>query len=71
MTKLVYNAFSVVDRIVKDRKGEPENDTTWRQIGVAFDHKDGQGLDVVLDALPTNGRIVLRTPKAKGEGSET
>jgi hypothetical protein len=35
----------------------------------AFPHKDGKGLDVVLEAVPVTGRIVLRlnTPKPKGE----
>lgn len=40
-------------------------DATWRQVGVAWLHKDSEGLDVVLDALPTSGRVVLRKPKEK------
>lgn len=33
----------------------------WTKIGAAWPHKDGQGLGLVLDALPTgNGRVALR-----------
>jgi hypothetical protein len=45
---------------VKDRpSGKP-----WSRIGVAFPHDNGAGLPVLLDALPTDGRIVLVEPKA-------
>ena len=42
---------------------------SWSKIGVAFLHKDGKGLEVVLDALPVSGRVVLRIsqPKPKKE----
>jgi hypothetical protein len=39
--------------------GEP--DASWTRIGVAFAHGDGWGYDLVLDALPVNGRVVLRS----------
>lgn len=32
----------------------------WIEVGAAWRHKDGEGLSVVLDALPPNGRLVLR-----------
>jgi hypothetical protein len=38
-----------------------EFDAAWSRIGVAFQHKDGIGFDVVLDATPVNGRVVLRS----------
>jgi DNA relaxase NicK len=38
-----------------------EADSAWSRIGVAFQHKDGMGFDVVLDATPVNGRVVLRS----------
>jgi len=46
----------------------------WTAIGVAFQHKDGEGFSAELDALPANGgRIVFRTPKeetsAEGKGA--
>ncbi|MCB1509281.1 MAG: hypothetical protein KDJ36_00125 [Hyphomicrobiaceae bacterium] len=37
----------------------------WDRVGAAFPHKDGQGFDVVLDALPVSGRITLRVPLEK------
>ena len=36
--------------------------TSWVRIGVAFGHIDNQGFNVLLDALPVNGRLVLREP---------
>lgn len=42
-------------------KATGDADAEWLKIGVAFMHTDGHGYDVVLDALPVNGRVVLRT----------
>ena len=36
------------------------DDAFWTRIGSAWPHKDGKGLNVVLSALPLNGRLVLR-----------
>jgi hypothetical protein len=30
-------------------------------------HQDGEGFNIVLQALPINGKIVLRPPKAQAE----
>ncbi len=38
-----------------------ESDSSWSRIGVAFPHRDGMGFDVVLDAVPVDGRVVLRS----------
>ena len=47
-----YRAYTVVDR---------EKDTPfWLNIGVAFVHKDGKGFNLILQALPLNGKLVLR-----------
>jgi hypothetical protein len=47
--------------VVEDREGEgDDNDTFWTRIGSAWPHKDGKGLNLVLSALPINGRLVLR-----------
>jgi hypothetical protein len=45
--------------VVEDR---PEGkDPIWTPIGSAWPHKDGNGFDVKLAALPaTGGRIVIR-----------
>ena len=51
-------AFSVFT--VEDRQGQ---DPFWLKIGAAFEHKDGKGYNLVLQALPTDGRLVLREYK--------
>jgi hypothetical protein len=56
-----YRAYTVVKR-----EGQ---DDFWLAIGAAFQHQDGDGFNVVLQALPIpNGdgqcNIVLRPPKA-------
>lgn len=39
------------------------NDPFWLKIGAAFEHKDGKGYNLTLQALPTDGRLVLREYK--------
>ena len=51
-----YHAYTVVKR-----EGQ---DDYWLNIGAAFMHQDGDGYNIVLQALPLNGKIVLRPPKA-------
>ena len=36
----------------------------WTRIGAAWPHDDGQGFNLQLEALPLDGKIVLRTPKS-------
>lgn len=54
-----YTAYTV-----HKREGQ---DDFWIAIGAAFMHQDGDGYNVVLQALPLDGKIVLRLPKEKGE----
>lgn len=35
----------------------------WTKIGAAWPHKDGKGFDLSLNAIPLDGRIVMREPK--------
>jgi hypothetical protein len=43
----------------------------WTRIGAAWDHDDGDGLNIKLDVFPLDGRIVLRVPKADdGNGDQ-
>jgi hypothetical protein len=53
-----FTAFTVVKR-----EGQ---DDFWIAIGAAFQHQDGDGYNVVLQALPIDGRVVLRLPKKSG-----
>ncbi|MCA0371423.1 MAG: hypothetical protein LCH83_01150 [Proteobacteria bacterium] len=44
--------------------GEGET-ARWTDIGVAWATKDGKGFTLVLNAMPLNGRIVMRTNDTK------
>ncbi len=53
-----FQAYTVVKR-------EGQEDF-WLNIGAAFLHQDGEGYNIILQALPVaGGKIVLRPPKAK------
>ena len=58
-----YRAYTVIKR-----EGQ---DPFWLPIGAAFMHQDGDGYHVVLQALPIDGKIVLRLPKADEQVTET
>jgi len=60
MAKPSYRAYSVVKR------GDDKDDF-WLNIGVAFDHEDGEGFNVLLQALPVDGKLVLRRYKEDQE----
>lgn len=59
-TKPAFNAFSV-----EEREGQ---DPFWLKIGAAFEHKDGKGYNLVLQALPIDGRVVLREYREPEKG---
>ena len=61
-SNLNYIAYSV-------RDGN-EDKSHWTRVGAVFAHKDGAGFDVVLDAFPVNGRVVLREPKETLDNSD-
>ncbi|MBO9499556.1 MAG: hypothetical protein J7483_08885 [Novosphingobium sp.] len=50
--------------------GDGEN-SSWTPIGAAWPNKDGHGFSIVCDAVPLQGRIVMRRvtekPVAKPE----
>ena len=46
-------------------------DDYWLNIGLAFPHKDGNGFNIVLQALPLDGKIVCREITERGEGEES
>jgi hypothetical protein len=49
---------------------ERDDKAFWTRIGAAWDHKDGEGLTLQLDLVPTGtGRIVLRVPGQADEAS--
>ncbi len=65
-----YRCYTVVKRDGKD--------DYWLNIGVAFEHDDEEGFNVLLQAMPFDGKLVLRTykedepedDKAKGKGKK-
>ena len=52
-----YTAYTV-----HKREGQ---DDFWIAIGAAFMHQDGDGYNIVLQALPLDGKVVLRLPKTQ------
>lgn len=40
---------------------------SWTPIGAAWPHKDGDGFNIRLDAVPLQGRIVGRVITEKGD----
>jgi hypothetical protein len=47
-----------------------EDKRFWTRIGAAWNHIDGEGIDLHLDLVPTSGgRIVLRTPREDEAGA--
>ncbi len=39
------------------------SDASWTPIGAAWPNKDGLGFSIVCDAVPLQGRIVMRVIK--------
>jgi hypothetical protein len=60
----MYRVYSIIER--------PKQDDYWLNIGVAFPHDDGEGMNVILQALPLhgNGKIVLRAYDADKHAEE-
>jgi hypothetical protein len=52
-----FLVYQVIDR--DDDKG------IWNNIGAAWRHKDGQGLNIILNSVPLDGRLAVRKPKPK------
>ena len=50
----MYRVYSIIER--------PKQDDYWLNIGVAFPHENGEGFNVILQALPLhgNGKLVVR-----------
>lgn len=43
-----------------DVKDIGEEKSAWNRVGAAWQHRDGKGFDIALDALPLSGRVTLR-----------
>ena len=53
-----HKCYVVEDK--DDEDNEVDAKGWWTRVGSAWPHKDGKGLNVVLAAVPINGRLVLR-----------
>ena len=56
------NAPSHVAYQVRDRKGAK---SIFTRIGAAWPHKDGNGFNIQLDAVPLDGKVTLRVATEK------
>jgi hypothetical protein len=45
---------------VRSFEKDGEKKGRWPEIGAAWKNKDGEGFNLTLDAVPVDGRIVLR-----------
>ena len=59
MSAPAYRAYTVIKREGKD--------DYWLNLGIVFPHEDGQGFNLLLQAMPLDGKIVLRTYKEREE----
>ena len=62
MSAPAYRAYTVIKR--------EDKDDYWLNLGVAFPHEDGEGFNLLLQALPLDAKLVLRTYKEKPEEQE-
>ncbi|MEQ8306897.1 MAG: hypothetical protein RIA09_10070 [Hoeflea sp.] len=42
-----------------------EDKAYFNRVGSAFPHKDGEGFNIFLDAMPVDGRVTLRTAQER------
>ena len=58
-----YQVYTVIKR-----EGQ---DDFWLNLGLVFDHKDGKGFNIMLQALPLDGKIVCREITAEDQLEDT
>jgi hypothetical protein len=60
MVTKMYRVYSIIER--------PKQEDYWLNIGMAYLHEKGDGFNVILQALPLHGKLVLPTydPAATG-----
>lgn len=60
-----FNAYTVRDF---ERNGATEHD--WMRIGVAFPNDDGKGFNLILHAVPVDGKVVVRLHEPKEDAAQ-
>src|SRR5258705_10567941 len=60
----MFRAYSVIQR--------PKQEDYWLNIGAAFPHEDGEGFNLLLQALPLhgNGKLVLRAFDGRAQAGQ-
>ena len=51
------------------RENNKQDGDYWTKIGVAFPHNDGKGCSLMLEALPLDGKLTIRTAESKEKRS--
>jgi hypothetical protein len=54
---------ALIAKTYADKEGKEK--TRWIDVGSVWPHQDGKGFDVRLDALPVDGRLVIRLDEPK------
>ena len=62
MSKPDFRVYTVIKRDGKD--------DFWLNIGSAFKHGNGEGFNVLLQAMPLDGKLVLRPFKDEEEDDD-
>ena len=62
MAKPSYRAYAVINR-------EGREDF-WLNLGACYPHDDGEGFNLLLNALPVDAKLVLRRYKEKPDEQE-
>ena len=62
MSAPTHRAYTVIKREGKE--------DYWLNLGVCFAHEDGEGFNILLQSMPLDGKLVLRTYKEKPEEQE-
>ena len=62
MAKPTHRVYTVVKRENKE--------DFWLNIGVAFVHDDSAGFNILLQAMPLDGKIVMRVYKDDDEDDQ-
>ncbi len=60
--KLRYDVL-IADEYERDGKIQ----VNWIRVGVGFPHGNGEGFQIELQALPVNGKLVMKLHKPKAD----
>jgi hypothetical protein len=58
---------ALLAELKNDRDESGAERSRWSDGDVLFGHQDQKGLDLLVDAVPLSGRIVILTKEPKGE----